>query len=80
MKGENWSLQEKLLSKGLAVLGLNYCANCFCINKQTLENFYHKMYQFQSLIYPLNSNVTMHAPANLSSLLVEWILSLDISF
>ena len=53
------------------MLGLNYCADCFCINKETLENFYHKMYQFQSLIYPLNSNVTMHALANLSFLLLE---------
>ena len=38
------------------------------------------MYQFQPSIYPLNSNVPMHAPVNLSSPLVKLIVSLDLTF
>ena len=53
---------------------------CSCINNQTFENSYHKMYQFQSSIHPLNSNAPMHAPVNLSSPLVKWLLSLVLSF
>ena len=53
---------------------------CLCINKQTLETSCHKMYQFHSLIHPLNKNVPMHAPVNLSSPLVKWILPLGLPF
>ena len=38
------------------------------------------MHQFHSLIHPLNNNVLMHAPVNLSSPLVKWILPLDLPF
>ena len=38
------------------------------------------MYQFQSIIHPLNSNAPMHAPVTFSSLLVKWILQLDLPF
>ena len=38
------------------------------------------MYQFQSIIHPLNSNAPMHAPVTFSSPLVKWILQLDLPF
>ena len=61
-------------------MSLNYCVKCFGISKQTLENSYHKIYQFQSTIHPLNSNAPMHAPVTFSSPLVKWILQLDLPF
>ena len=48
--------------------------------KQTLKNSCHKMYQLESIIHPLNSNAPMHAPVTFSSLLVKWILQLDLPF
>ena len=38
------------------------------------------MYQFQSIIHSLNSNVPMHAPVTFSSPLVTRILQLDLPF
>ena len=38
------------------------------------------MYKFQSIIHPLNSNASMHAPVTLSSPLVKWIRQLDLPF
>ena len=38
------------------------------------------MYQFQSIIHPLNSNALMHAPVLFSSPLVTWSLQLDLPF
>ena len=54
-KGEFTGITNYLALQWFLAVNNSFCIY-FCIKKQSLENLYCKIYQFQSSIHPLNSS------------------------